>query len=427
MKTRFWLRLVMAVGVLVGLAGIGVIAFKMFSGPRSQVMILPGGVRFEYLGVARNGERFTTEPPWQTTLRRILPPALASKLPQAFNSSVIYGNTNTIAVWYTLTDAAGTNVNSYPWQWYLAVGDDGFIYPMNGGSGSSTIGTRVYHHTALQAYPRRQKDFELRFLDGQYQTVGSIRVPNPNQGPFPVWRPDPLPIYRTNAGMVVMLERLDEGGRDMSRWIDARWKIVSAEPTWQKAKPAHQSYQDATGNEGGRLAFTESAWKLTMPFHRHGWANFNEDEKFRISGLLVPEPGEFQLLQTNFTCAGVSITVEALAAAGTISITNGTNYGLSYRGRSSGWSTRSDGSTRVEEISSDKPFFLIQTSKAGSAADIRFRVVGSDGVALKPQTTAGMAGRGTAAVTSKCSTSPMGWIQFPSKSSSAGRGCLSFS
>jgi hypothetical protein len=383
MKTTFWLRLVLAVGAVAVLAGIAIVAFRLFSGPSSQVMLLPGGVRVDYLGVSRSGESFSTDPSWQKTLRRILPPVLASKLPQAFSSSVMYGKTNTIAVWYTLTDAVGANVNSYPWQWYLAMGDDGFIYPMNGGSGSSTIGARVYHHTDLLAYPRRQKDFELRFLDGQYQTVGSIRVPNPNQGPFPVWQPDPLPIFRTNDGMVVKLERLDEGGRDVSRWVNARWKIVSAEPAWQKAKPAHQLYEDATGNQGGRLAFTESAWKLSLPFHRNGWTNFNEAEKFLISGLKMPAGGESQWLDTNFTCAGVSISLLALAAPGTLSITNGTNYGFSATGQNSGWGTTSDGRITVEKISSAQPFFYLETTKPQEGDEVRFRIIGSGGVELK--------------------------------------------
>jgi hypothetical protein len=304
-------------------------------------------------------------------------------LPQAFNSSVIYGSTNTIAVWYTLTDAVGANVNSYPWQWYLAVDDDGFIYPMNGGSGSSTIGTKVYHHTDLQAYPRRQKDFELRFLDGQYQALGSIRVTNPNQGPFPVWRSDPLPIYRTNDGMVVMLERLSEGGRDGSRWVNAKWKVVAVESAWQKAEPVYQIYEDATGNQGGRLAFTEPAWKLSLPFHRNGWTNFNDAEKFLIRELKMPAAGECQWLDTNFTCAGVTISLLALAGPGTLSITNGTNYGFSATGQNSGWGNTSDGRITVEKISSAQPFFCIETSKPQEGDEVRFRIVGSDGVELK--------------------------------------------
>lgn len=382
MKSRIWLRATVGLGVIVALVGIGMLGFHLLRGSQAQVIILPGGERFEFLGVSRSGETFTTEPPWRSTLRRILPPALTSKFPDAFITSSGYGNTNAVALWYTLTDATGANVNTSPWQWYQAVGEDGFTYPMNGGGGSSTHGTRVYHHLYLQAYPRRQKDFELRFFDGQYKTIGSIRVSNPNPGTFPVWQPEALPIFRTNDGMVVKLERLDESGRDASGWIKPKWKIVGAEPAWQKAKPGYQNYEDATGNEGGRLAFTEPAWKLTMPFHRHDWTNFNEDEKFRIDGLPVPEPGEFQLLQTNFTCAGVSITVEALVAPGTLNITNGTSYGFSSRGQNSGWSSTSDGRTRLEEISSDKPFFFIQTSKVESGAEIRFRVVGSDGVVL---------------------------------------------
>ena len=190
------------------LAGIGFGAYRLPRITSPQVIIFPAGERFEYLGIASSTVEFSTEPPWRKALRRILPKGLADKLPQGFSDRVSYGNTNMAVVYYTLTDSAGVNVTSQPWNCIVAVADDGFVFPMNGGGGSQTVGTRVYHHVDLQAFPRRQKSFELRFLNRDNQVMGSLRVENPIAGPFPNWKPEAMPIFRTNDGMVVKLDRL---------------------------------------------------------------------------------------------------------------------------------------------------------------------------------------------------------------------------
>lgn len=385
MKIRFWLRLALIAGVGVVLIGFGVICYQLISSRRTQIIVLPGGERFEYLGMASSAAEFSTEPPWRKKLRRILPKGLADKLPEGFTEQVNYGNTNGAVIYYTLTDAAGANVLSHPWQWIVAVADDGFVFPVNGGGGSRTIGTRVYNHVDLQAFPRRQKNFELRFLDGNNEVLGSLRVENPILGPFPTWTPETLPIFRTNDGMVVKLERLSENGKGIYKWANIKWKVIASEPKWAKAKPIYQTFEDATGNHGGLLATNEPAWKLTLPFHRSGWTNFADGEKFRLADLPVPEIGGFVLIRTNFDCGGATFRLNAICDAGELTVSNETHFSFKPGQRNSGWSSSWDWKTRLENLASAQPFLLIDSTPIAADADVRFRLIGSDGREIKVQ------------------------------------------
>jgi hypothetical protein len=78
----------------------------------------------------------------------------------------------------------------------------------------------------------------------------------------------------------------------------------------------------------------------------------------------------------------VNISVQALAGAGTLCITNGTNYGMPPLFPRTGMSSTHDGVTRIESFSSLKPFFLIEVSQPDALDELQFRVVGADGKAL---------------------------------------------
>jgi hypothetical protein len=89
-----------------------------------------------------------------------------------------------------------------------------------------------------------------------------------------------------------------------------------------------------------------------------------------------------QLLRTNFTRLGVNISILALAGAGTLSITNGTNYGMPPVSPRTGVSSTQDGVTHIHSYSSLKPFFLIEASPPDALDELQFRIVGADGKAL---------------------------------------------
>lgn len=376
MRAAVWLAILIVVGG--GVFGL----VQIYRSIPTQSFLLPDGSRFTLLGVKMANEKFSTDKPWHKPLRRWLPARWLGWLPASFTSTSGISRTNAATIWFTLTDNTGADVNVFPWHWYGAVGDDGFEHALGGGSGASSAGGRMIRHLDLEAFPRRQKDFDFRLLDQNRRVIGSIRLRNPSRGPFPEWRPVPMPVTQTNGPVAVTLESIAEQTNRYGVWLAPKWKLITTDSQWVRAKPAYQDFEDATGNRGGRLSFQESAWKLTMPFRRVGWTNYSDDERFRLAGLTVPEPGSMQLLQTNFTRLGVNISVQALAGAGTLSITNGTNYGMPPLSPRSSVSSTHDGVRHIQSYSSLKPFFLIEASQPAALDELQFRVIGADGKPL---------------------------------------------
>ncbi|NOS70834.1 MAG: hypothetical protein HOP33_12995 [Verrucomicrobia bacterium] len=361
------------------------VSFGILVKTKPQICILPDGSRFELQGTTRSHEEISTDGPFQKQLRRVLPTSWQHLMPSVATSKTLYGNSNTIALWFTLTDATGNNISGYPWSSYVTVDDDGFIYSLASGSGTLGFGAKTYHHLDLEAFPRRQKDFEVRLLDGKRLPIAKFRVKNPMRGPFPEWKTESLPVSHTNGPLAVTLERLDESSNQDGTWVSPNWKVTAFDPNWSKAEPSYHIYEDATGNLGGRLSFREPVWKLIMPFHRHGWKNFSDDEKFVLADLAVPSNGGLQMLQTNFVRQGVKFTVQTLAGVGSLLVTNGTNYAMTSNQPRLGQASTRQGNTHIETWSSTKPFFLIQTSEPGPLVELRFRIVGSDGKELKQE------------------------------------------
>ena len=373
--------IVVVLVLLVAVGWFATLTFNAVRASRPQTVVLADGSRFTLLGASIGDQPFTTEKPWQRSARRVLPRQWQSWLPDVI-SSPGSGSSNALIVWFTLLDAKGANVSSPPWTWLAPTGEDGFQWPFSGGSGSRSAGRTVVHTAWLEAFPRRQPEFDLRLLDNNALLVGSIRLANPFRGPFAQWMPERLPITRTNGPLTVTLVSLTEhtnSSPPYSGWISPEWKMETTDPLWRGAKPSYQQWSDATGNRGGRLSYEEGAWKLELPFRRPNPVNYLESEKFALPGLRVPEPGTFQLLTNEFERLGVKFKVRCLVGAGTLAITNGTNFGMLARPPGSGWGTTSDGRDTIETWASLKPFILIETSQPDPLDEPRFSLISSDG------------------------------------------------
>jgi hypothetical protein len=373
--------IVVATALLIALGWFAALTFKAVRASRPQTVVLADGSRFTLLGVSAGDQPFTTEKPWQKSVRRVLPRQWHSWLPDVI-SAPGSGSSNSLIVWFTLLDAKGANVSSPPWTWLAPIGEDGFRWPPSGGSGTRGAGRIVVHTAWLDAFPRRQAEFDVRLLDNNGLLVGTIRVANPFRGPFTEWKPEQLPITRTNGPLTVTLESLSEHTNPSptySGWISAEWKMETTDPLWRGAKPSYQQWSDATGNRGGRLSYQEGAWKLELPFRRPNPANYLETEKFTLRDLSVPEPGTFQVLTNEIERLGVKFKIRCLVGAGTLAITNGTNFGMLARPPGSGWSTTTYEGDTIETWASLKPFFLIETSRPDPLDDLRFSLAGSDG------------------------------------------------
>jgi hypothetical protein len=346
---------------------------------------LPDGTTIELLGTAVGTRTFSTEKPWEAFARRILPSRLQSWIPQALRSSC-YSGSNSVTVFFRVTAPAGKTISQPPWTGYVPVDSTGY-YVSSGGSSSCSSGSgpEMIYGLMLNNLPRRQKDFEFRFL-GPTNLLASFNVPTPAQAPFTEWTPNRLPITQTNGPLTVTLESLAEAGANGYRSLNAQWKVVSSDPLWKNAKPGWISVSDATGNEGSFLYPGEPAWKLTTLVHRPNPEDFTDAEKFTLSGLKVPAPGEITSINQSRTAAGVKIDVELLSAVGRLSVTNGLPPVLAPNpiGGSSGGSG-SDGTTHYRYWTSEHPALLIHAAGIGPDDELRCIFRGPNGEEFKTE------------------------------------------
>jgi hypothetical protein len=225
------------------------------------------------------------------------------------------------------------------------------------------------------SYPRRQKEFLLRFADFKGAEIATLRVPNPVSGPFPQWQPLPLPQTQTNGPIVLTLDRLGEslmgmsrtrpdyGGSNYYHQVMAHTHVTTSEPAWINAQATDIFFSDATGNQGQSMSRREPAWKARILAFHNGPGAFGPDQKLILTNLAIPAPGTFLALNQSANLAGVGLNVRFLSGVGKLSLGNNSSVvvkaplpGAKITYASSG----SDGSSRWWE--EGKPFLLIETT-----------------------------------------------------------------
>jgi hypothetical protein len=344
---------------------------------------LADGSRIRLLDVKIGGQQFTTEKPWHRLARRWLPWQWQPWVPTASTGSCGSGS-NSITVYLELLDPSGApwTAPSQPWTQTEAVDDTGFVFGRNGGSctfGSNPV--RV-HGITLLAYPRRQERFDFVFYAADNKELGRLRVKNPIPGPFPQWRPEPMPITRTNGPVALTLKGLREQGDPRYRWVRADFDLQATDPLWKKARVNSWTFQDATGNAGQHLSPREPAWKALATVNRQRAQDFRPEETVAVAQLPVPAPGEFTALALQTNLGPNELRVLAFAGPGTLHLTNrlwlgmSTNQPRAYQG---GWSSTSDGTTTVESFGSAEPFFVVEVTGLDGSDEVAFRLVGDAG------------------------------------------------
>src|SRR5438552_15235923 len=175
------------------LAVVGLVALLVWfaTGPRPELARLPDGSTLKVLGATAGLAPFTTEKPWQRLAKKVLPLRLQRWLPATVTASCS-GSSNSITVFLEHAGPAITPVTPYPWRAIAVVDDAGFRFPID--YGVCTLGAtgKLVRGIILRAYPRRQHDFDLRFLGPGNQSLARLQIPNPNRGPFPEWTPERL-------------------------------------------------------------------------------------------------------------------------------------------------------------------------------------------------------------------------------------------
>lgn len=350
---------------------------------KTGVITLPDRKTVEFLSTTIGLQTFTTEKPWHKTARRILPNALQKWIPQAVSGSCSSG-TNSITVFFQVTDPSGAPIVGTPWQSYRAEDDTGFLYNPGGGycSFGGGVSTRIYG-LSLLAHPRRDPSFRFHFIGAEDSVIGTLRIPNPVSGPFPNWTPLPLPQTATNGPVILTLKGLQH--YDSKRWqsVGPKWKIDSTAPHWKRAKLRSSTLLDATGNDAQWLSPREPAWKLRTTFHREHDDDFQSDERWLLSDIPVPATNQFTAVDQATNVLGVTVAALLISSPGKLHITNGTFRGLDVskpvnEGESSSW----DGKSRIESWGVNKPFLLLETRSQSDGDEIRINVFDDRGIKL---------------------------------------------
>lgn len=379
--------------VIAGLAVVAGVIWLVTQSTPSRTLTFPNGQTARLLGTTVGYTNFSTQKNWHRLVRRFLPGPLQGWIPPTQTGSC-GGGSNALTLYFEMIPptAAGGGV---PWSQLAAVDDEGLEYNSEGGScswGGGPGGTTRIHGTSLRAFPRRQREFDLRFYDAKRNLLGKIRVPNPVRGPFPTWQAERLPSARTNGPVVLTLN-----GLIWNRWVRPSLDLHATEENWKRARWSYITYSDASGNEGQYLSPREPAWKLATVVHRQHSDDFAPNERLIITNLTVPTAGEFTALNARAECGGIGIFVHGIAGPGYLRITNGTQRGMAppSAGQSSGWSTSSDGKTRIESWGSAEPFFLIEVSKLTDADEVRFNYSSSTSERIPFDESRGYYGDGT--------------------------------
>lgn len=289
---------------------------------------------------------------WQTTATKLLPDSVLPRFMKVRST----GSMGLSSVDGVETLFVGTAHEDRPSNARIDIGrvqvegEDGSLF--DGVFAAGTIGfmSEKFQAWRLHAFPRRGRNLTLRFFyadpAGHWAKAAEMAVPNPVTGPFPNWKPDRLPITRTNGDLVVSLVEFESGVPQKSGddSVSKFWRGLpgthcaftlqqagKAVPPW-----AVRSLQvsDATGNqwsqsdlvswadsEGSPLLHTsmigalwasEPAWNLRLELSRTN--DFIADELITFSNLPAPKPGESVELHESRFVNEVSVDVAAIGA-----------------------------------------------------------------------------------------------------------------
>jgi hypothetical protein len=266
--------------------------------------------------------------------------------------------TPVLRFWVTRRPATGgQNLGFEWWTYYSAVDEHGCRFdgdvvlsmvtasPNGSGSSSTRSGGRlsppspsdraVVGYGTLQPFPRRGSAMKLWLYGVGGKRVAEFQLPNPAPGPYPVWKPLPLPQTVRDGDLAITLTRIVtrqmpisiEGAIIPTGSADATHRFAWRGrpcPFWEAADP---EITDATGNVCRlyrcSLCPYESAWKLRARFFRTDRAPFAPAEVWTLRGVPVPAEEAARRLSGARSIQGRQIELLAIAGAGAFTYRNG--------------------------------------------------------------------------------------------------------
>lgn len=190
--------------------------------------------------------------------------------------------------------------------------------------------------TALSPMRHDGDTFQLRVYDTSGKSVGefTIKDPSPQNGKYPKWKPQTLPITADAGDMKVTLNSVknviheDRGSRNGVPYVRKRSRLQFQFSMEEDGQPSHRwnsnsvTVSDAIGNsinpyDVSQLCTKESAWKLTAHFWRGTEEeNFKDSELWRVKDVVPPAKNKFKMLNQSTVVDGASVEVVAVGGPG---------------------------------------------------------------------------------------------------------------
>jgi hypothetical protein len=176
---------------------------------------------------------------------------------------------------------------------------------------------------------------ERRKGAGEWTPLARFVVSNPDSGPHPRWKPQPLSITRATGGLSATLTALETGVRPRGAAAGEGWSRAAFRLAWKGRpslawQPAAITLSDATGNQwtpvagavslnGGEqwLLFRsllwpdEAAWKLAVRFEQR--AGFAPEQLWTTPPLDLPARREVHRVDADVRRQGATLRLLGIA------------------------------------------------------------------------------------------------------------------
>ena len=308
-------------------------------------------------------------------VRRITPRRFQRALGPNFRNPMSVGSDG-LALWLMCYDPSLKEYVSSSWVNKIEVIDEHGCQMGAYGSGTAGDGNYTASIVFLSAYPRRQKSFDCRLINianGKTNVLGNIPIQNPAPVSTVQLAPEPLPITRTNAPLVVRLNSISKRGHGYTIIGDEK-----TQATWQRR---YHHFEDATGNQGDFLCRKET-WNWVATFFRDENASFEPNEVWTFENFNSPKPGEIQTVGSTNLLANYPVKILSIGGPGTYTFSNSVCISASPSiSGSLGWKESvTNGKTNfiTTTIGSSTPFAIIEHERFRRESELMMRLRDGD-------------------------------------------------
>jgi hypothetical protein len=209
--------------------------------------------------------------------------------------------------------------------------DNGLLSRSMTGMAGTGMGSSV-NWFRFEAFPRRQRKFQLRLFDQTGKKLGEFTIRNPAPPPPPTnWPVAVLPITFTNGDTAFTLAQVTIKSNSNRAWRLESRNPMSIAPKYEIIEHGQPSTNwqaldlelyDSTGNFAAEMGAErwlcprEPAWKLRVKFFASEEANTSSNTVWTLRGIEVPGPGKYVRLYSAQDLAGVPLKAVTLGGPG---------------------------------------------------------------------------------------------------------------